>query len=65
MIVLRRIAWVVMWCGLLLAISVHRDVLNEPSDRALLLFGIALAGIIIGLAGAYFTRKATDDGWGP
>ncbi len=65
MIWARRIAWLIMWCGLLVAIALHHDVRASASDTTLRLFVIALAGIVIGLAGAYFTARATTDGWGP
>jgi hypothetical protein len=66
MIWLRRIAWIVMWCGLLLAVALHHDmVAQEPGERPLVLFGFAIAGIVLGLIGAHFTKKSTEDGWGP
>ena len=50
MIWLRRVAWVVMWCGLLVAVALHRDVLDGTRDDSLFLFLVACVGVVIGLA---------------
>ena len=61
---LRRVSWGVMWCGLIVAVVTHQDMLGTPDIFVQRIFIGAVIAIAIGLIGIYFTRRSGDGGFG-
>lgn len=61
---LRRLSWIVVGGGLVIAVMHHQDVLAGVGGLSLQMFTGAVIAIAIGLLGLYATRRPGDDGFG-
>ena len=61
---LRRVSWVLMWCGLIVAVVTHQDMLGRPDIDIQRIFIGAVVAVAIGLIGIYLTRRPGDGGFG-
>ena len=61
---LRRVSWAVMWCGLIVAVVTHQDMLGTPDAVVQRIFISAVVAVALGLLGIYLTRRSGDGGFG-